>query len=58
MKAEVIYLENVVGYGVVTPIKAKIKSIIDYPIPENKKSLMRFLGMVGYYRIFCHCSTD
>ena len=37
----------------VTPIKAKVKSIIDYPIPDNKKSLMRFLGMAGYYRKFC-----
>ena len=36
-----------------TPIKAKVKSIIDYPIPENKKSVMRFLGMAGYYRKFC-----
>ena len=53
VKAKVIYLGHVVGHGVVTPIKAKVKSIIDYPIPENKKSLMRFLGMAGYYRKFC-----
>ena len=53
VKAKVVYLGHVVGHGVVTPIKAKVKSIIDYPIPENKKSLMRFLGMAGYYRKFC-----
>ena len=53
VKAKVVYLGHVVGDGVVTPIKAKVKSIIDYPIPENKKSLMRFLGMAGYYRKFC-----
>ena len=53
VKAKVIYLGHVVGHGVVTPIKAKVKSIIDYPVPENKKSLMRFLGMAGYYRKFC-----
>ena len=34
-------------------IKPKVKSIINYLIPENKKSLMRFLGMAGYYRKFC-----
>ena len=45
VKAKVIYLGHVVGHGVVTPIKAKINSYIDYPIPENEKSLMRFLGM-------------
>ena len=53
VKAKVIYLGHVVNHGVVTPIKAKVKSIIDHPIPENKKSLMRFLGMAGYYRKFC-----
>ena len=53
VKAKVIYLGYVVDHGVVTPIKAKINSYIDYPIPENKKSLMRFLGMAGYYRKYC-----
>ena len=58
LKAKVIYLGHVVGHGVVIPIKAKVKSIIDYPIPENKKSLMRFLGMAGYYRKFCKNSSE
>ena len=53
VKEKVIYSGYVVVHGVVTPIEAKVKSIIDYPIPENKKSLMRFLGMAGYYRKFC-----
>ena len=53
VKPKVIYLGHVVGHGVVTPFKTKVKSIIDYPIPENKKSLMRFLGIAGYYRKFC-----
>ena len=48
-KAKVIYL----AHGVVTPIKAKVKGIIDNPIPENTKGLMRFLGMAGCYRKFC-----
>ena len=38
--AKVIYLGHVVGHGVVTPIKAELKSITDYRIPENEKSLM------------------
>ena len=53
VKTKVIHLGHVVDHEVVTPIEAKVKSIIDYPIPENKKSLMRFLGMAGYYRKFC-----
>ena len=53
VKAKAIYLGHVVGHGVVTPIKAKVKNIIDYPIPENKESLMRFLGMAGFYTKVC-----
>ena len=37
VKAKVIYLGHVVGHGVVTPIKAKVTSIIAYPIPEIRK---------------------
>ena len=40
-------------HAVGTPIKDEVKSIIDYTIPKNTKSLMRFLGMAGYYRKFC-----
>ena len=58
VKAKVIYLGYVVGHGVVTPIKAKVKSIINYPIPENMKSLMRCLGMAGYYRKFCKIFSE
>ena len=38
VKAKVIYLGHVVGHGVVTPIKAKVKIITDYPIPEKRKA--------------------
>ncbi|XP_074648994.1 uncharacterized protein LOC141904313 [Tubulanus polymorphus] len=52
-KATVRYLGHVVGQGHVKPISAKIQTIIDYPVPVDKKSIMRFLGMAGYYRKFC-----
>ena len=52
-QAEVTYLGHVVGYGKVKPVDAKIECIKEFPVPRNKKSLMRFLGMVGYYRKFC-----
>ena len=51
--ATVTYLGYVVGQGQVKPIKAKVEAIEQYPTPVNKKALMRFLGMVGYYRKFC-----
>ena len=52
-QAKVTYLGHVVGHGQVAPISAKIKTIVEFPVPINKRSLMRFLGMAGYYRKFC-----
>ena len=51
--ARVNYLGHIVGQGQVKPIDAKISAISSFPKPENKKQLMRFLGMSGYYRKFC-----
>ena len=34
------------------PITTKVDAIKNFPVPSNKKELMRFLGMAGYYR-FC-----
>ena len=31
----------------------EIDAILRYPAPSDKKSLMRFLGTIGYYRRFC-----
>ena len=52
-KAKVIYLGYVVGQGNIAPVEAKVKAIIEIPVPSSKKALMRFLGMAGYYRKFC-----
>jgi hypothetical protein len=51
--AHVVYLGHIVGQGQVKPVNAKIQAISDFPIPKNKRELMRFLGMAGYYRKFC-----
>lgn len=52
-RATVTYLGRVVGQGQVRPVAAKVLAIEQYPIPTTKKELMRFLGLVGYYRCFC-----
>ena len=52
-KACVTYLGYVVGQGKIRPINAKVEAIVSFPVPTNKNQLMRFLGMVGYYRKFC-----
>ena len=52
-KAKVRYLGHVIGCGEVFPKKENITAILEYPIPSNRKSLLRFLGMASYYRKFC-----
>lgn len=52
-KATVFYLRREVGHGYVRPLKEKVRAIEGFPVPSTKKDLMRFLGMVGYYRGFC-----
>jgi hypothetical protein len=51
--ATLTFLGHVVGQGQVKPIDAKVKAISDFPVPDCKRQLMRFLGMAGYYRKFC-----
>ena len=51
--AQVMFLGYVVGQGQVAPVIAKVQAIKSYPIPKDKRELMRFLGMAGYYRKFC-----
>ena len=41
------------GQGEVKPIDAKVEAISQFPFPKNKKELMQFLGMAGYYCHFC-----
>jgi len=39
--------------GQVRPVMSKVEAIQNFQVPINKKGLMRFLGMAGYYRKFC-----
>ncbi|XP_069161481.1 uncharacterized protein [Procambarus clarkii] len=52
-KARLEYLGFVVGQGEVTSVEHKVIAIEEYPIPRTRKKLLRYLGMVGYYRGFC-----
>ena len=52
-KGTVCYLGHIVGNGQVRPKLANVEAILNYPVPDSKKSLRRFLGMVSYYRKFC-----
>lgn len=48
-KAVVTYLGKQVGQGTVRPLSAKVQAILDFPEPNTRRQLHRFLGMCGYY---------
>ena len=52
-QAKVTYLGHVVGQGQVKPVSAEVEAMANFPRPENKKQLMRFLIMAGNYKRFC-----
>ena len=52
--ATLTFLGHVVGQGKVKPIDAKVLAISEFPMPTCRRQLMRFLGMAGFYRKFCH----
>ena len=46
-------LGHVVGQGEVAPVAVKIAAILKFPAPTDKREVMRFLGIAGYYCKFC-----
>ena len=44
------YLGKMVGEGEVSPITEKVEAIQQFPRPQTKTQVRRFLGMVNYYR--------
>jgi len=52
-QACVTYLGHVVSQGKIQPIKAKVETIVRFPVPTSNTQLMRYLGMVGYFCKFC-----
>ncbi|KAK4326392.1 hypothetical protein Pmani_003108 [Petrolisthes manimaculis] len=52
-RGTVTYLGHVVGGGSLRPKEANIRTILAFPIHRTRKEVMRFVGMVGYYRRFC-----
>lgn len=57
-KASVTFLGHEIGCGQVKPIQAKVEAIVNFPRPTNRRELMRFLGVIGYYRKFCANFSD
>ena len=50
--AECTYLGHKVGRSGVLPEDTKVRAIEEMPVPQTKKQVRSFLGMIGYYRRF------
>lgn len=52
-QATITYLGKEVGKGQVRPVEAKVAAITEFPAPQTRRELCRFLGIGGYYHSFC-----
>jgi hypothetical protein len=52
VKEEVEYLSHVISKEGVKVDPRKIKAIMEWPKPNNRLKLRRFIGLIGYYRGF------
>jgi len=50
--AELDYLGHHIGLGQVSPREQKVRALVDFPRPTNRKGVQRFLGLAGYFRRF------
>ena len=51
-KTEVEFLGKKVGRDGISVTEAKVKAVVDWPIPVNKEQVQAFLGFVNYNRDF------
>ena len=49
---ELTYLGHRVTTSGIMPLESRVKAVSDFPVPTNKVSLQRFLGMINYYHRF------
>lgn len=52
------FLGHTISPDGISPIKEKVKTITDFPLPKTPKGLRRFLGMLNYYRRFLKNSIN
>ena len=47
-----VYLDHIVGSGIVKPEENKTAAVRQFPTPKTKKAVCFFLGLTGYYHRF------
>jgi len=57
--AELDYLGHHIGLGQMSSREQKVRALVDFPRPNNRKGVQRFLGLARYFRRFIpHCSES
>lgn len=51
---EIKYLGHSISADGIAPLREKVKTVEDWPVPDNIYQIRSFLGAVGYYRKFIH----
>ena len=51
-QSEVEFLGFIVGRNGISMQQSKIKAVLEWPVPQNRKQLMSFLGLANYYTKF------
>ena len=51
-KKHIHYLGHLISADGIQPLKDKLDTICDMPVPHNSKEVKQFLGLAGYYRKF------
>ncbi len=57
-KFSVKFLGHEVTNAGCRPLSGKVKAIVDFPKPQSKRQLKRFLGLINYYRRFIPKCAD
>ena len=51
-QATMTFLGHKITANGITPVPEKVKAITEFPEPNDKKALLRFLGMLNFYQRF------
>jgi len=57
-KGKVTYLSYRIGSGTIKPEDAKVKVLLQYPLPKTKKDIRVYLGFTNYYKRYIQAYAD
>jgi len=52
LKRIITFLGYLIENGTIAPTDDKVKAVVNYPAPQSRKALQRFLGLTSYLRCF------